>query len=148
MRVILFFKLPFIFFAIILLLCLAAEQWTVQGLSSEAFAAGKISVSKKDKSPVRIAIYSGEGAYFRSIKAATKMFEWMGADAQRITPEEIIAGKLDDFDILYMTGVHTEFEEGDERDNVRWDNDMHDPESEWPLMFNVVRWLVRQDDSP
>jgi glutamine amidotransferase-like uncharacterized protein len=289
MRVILFFKLPFIFFAIILLLCLAAGQWTVQSLSSEAYAADKISVSKKDKSPVRIAIYSGDGAYFRSIKAATKMFEWMGADAQRITPEEIIAGKLDGFDILYMTGgwavpyirdlrnggnskirkfmeqgggyigvcagaffaadyiywegkryeypldlfpgfargpiteiapwpvfklcrinlsktphpitkgepasleslyyggawfdvppgfkadvlayydlnnrpvmlaheygqgrvfltgVHTEFEEGDERDNVRWDNNMHDPESEWPLMFNVVRWLLRQDDSP
>jgi glutamine amidotransferase-like uncharacterized protein len=289
MRSILFFKLPCILFAILLFLYLSPEQWTVHGLSSEAFAAGKISVSKKDNSPVRIAIYSGDGAYFRSIKAATKMFEWMGADAQRITPEEIIAGKLDDFDILYMTGgwavpyirdlrnggnakirmfveqgggyigvcagaffaadyiywegkryeytldlfpgfakgpieeiapwprfklcrinlnktphpitkgepdsleslyyggpwfevppgfkadvlayydfnnrpvmlafgygqgrvfmtgLHTEFEEGDDRDDVRWDNDMHDPESEWPLMFNVVRWLIHQEGSP
>ena len=267
----------------------APGLWTGNFISSEARAAGKISVSKKDKSPVRIAIYSGEGAYFRSIKAATKMFQWMGSDAQRITPQEIIAGKLDDFDILYMTGgwavpyirdlrnggnakirefvergggyigvcagaffaadyiywegkryeypldlfagfakgpiveiapwprfklcrinlsktphpitkgepasleslyyggpwfevppgfkadvlayydfnnrpvmlafesgqgrvfltgLHTEFEEGDDRDDVRWDNDMHDPESEWPLMFNVVRWLIRHESSP
>ena len=47
---------------------------------------------------------------------------------------------------VFLTGVHTEFEEGDERDNVRWDNDMNDPESEWPLMFNVLRWLIHQDD--
>lgn len=266
-----------------------SRLWTGNCLSSEARAAGKISVSKKDKSPVRIAVYSGDGAYFRSIRAATKMFEWMGADAQRITPQEIIAGKLDNFDILYMTGgwavpyirdlrnggtakirdfvergggyigvcagaffaadhiywegkrneyplnlfpgsakgpiaeiapwprfklcrinlsktphpitkgepafleslyyggpwfdippgfkadvlayydinnrpvmltyeygqgrvfltgLHTEFEEGDERDNVRWDNDMHDPESEWSLMLNAARWLMFQEDSP
>jgi glutamine amidotransferase-like uncharacterized protein len=262
-------------------------RWTGNFFLSNAGAAGKISVSNKDKSPVRIAIYSGEGAYFRSIKAATEMFQWMGADASRITPEEIIGGRLDDFDVLYMTGgwavpynrdlrngglakirnfvkqgggyigvcagaffaadyiyweskryeypldlfpgfakgpiteiapwprfklcrihlsktphpitkgepasleslyyggpwfdippglkadviayydfnrlpvmlayeygqgrvfltgVHTEFEEGDERDNVRWDNGMRDPESEWPLMLNVVRWVIGRDD--
>lgn len=262
-------------------------RWTGNFFLSKAGAAGKISVSNKDKSPVRIAIYSGEGAYFRSIKAATEMFQWMGADASRITPEEIIGGGLDDFDVLYMTGgwavpynrdlrngglakirnfvrqgggyigvcagaffaadyiywenkryeypldlfpgfakgpiteiapwphfklcrihlsktphpitkgepasleslyyggpwfdippglkadviayydvnrlpvmlayeygqgrvfltgVHTEFEEGDERDNVRWDNGMRDPESEWPLMLNVVRWVIGRDD--
>ena len=120
--------------------------WTGNFFISKAEAAGKILVSKKDKSPVRIAIYSGEGAYFRSIHAATEIFQWMGATASRITPEGIVDGKRDDFDILYMTGVHTEFEEGDERDNVSWDNDMHDPESERPMMLNVLRRLIHQDD--
>jgi len=238
--------------------------------------------------PVRVAVYSGDGAYFRSIKAAMRMFLWMGAEPQRITPREIIDGKLKSFDVLYMTGgwavpyirdlknggtskirefvqqggayigtcagaffaadyiywegkryeypldlfpgaargpipelaswpgfklcrinlsptphaitkgepdsmmslyygapwfevppgfkadilayydinhqpamlayefglgrvfltgVHTEFEEGSDRDNVRWDNDMHDPESEWPLMRNAVCWLVGHEAS-
>jgi biotin--protein ligase len=245
-------------------------------------------VLKCDDQPVRVAVYSGEGAYFRSIKAATQMFLWMGAEPRRITPREIIEGKLNTFDILYMTGgwavpyirdlkndgtdkirkfvqqggsyigtcagaffaadyifwegkryeypldlfpgyakgpimeiapwpgfklgrinlsqtshpitqgepdslvslyygapwfglppgfkadvlayydinkrpamvayeygrgrvfltgLHTEFEEGDDRDNVLWDNDMNDPESEWPLMLNAVRWLIRDEGS-
>jgi glutamine amidotransferase-like uncharacterized protein len=245
-------------------------------------------VLKKNGQPVRVAIYSGKGSYFRSIKAATRMFLWMGAEPQRIIPQEIIAGKLKSFDILYMTGgwavpyirdlknggtakirefvqqggayigtcagaffaadyiywegkryeypldlfpgsargpiaelapwpgfklcrinlsqtphaitkgepnsmmslyygapwfdvppgfkadvlayydinkqpamlayefgqgrvfltgVHTEFEEGSDRDNVLWDNDMNDPESEWPLMLNAVHWLVDHEDS-
>ena len=240
-------------------------------------------VLRSDGQPVRAAIYSGDGAYFRSIKAATRMFLWMGAAPQRITPQEIIDGKLKSFDILYMTGgwavpyirdlnirgtaeirsfvkqggayigtcagaffaadfifwqgkryeypldlfagsargpivelapwpgfklcrinlsqtahpitsgeplsmtslyygapwfdvppgfngdilayydindrpamlaydfalgrvfltgPHTEFEEGSDRDDVLWDNEMSDPESEWPLMRNAVRWLV------
>ena len=287
------FFLPYqiLLFAFVFLLCLNLGQGPGTGsfFLSDVWAAGKATVLKQDGSSVRIAIYSGEGAYFRSIKAATEMFHWMGAYASRITPEEIIAGKLDHFDILYMTGgwavpynrdlrnegiakirnfveqgggfigvcagaffaadfiywenkryeyllnlfpgsaqgpiseiapwprfklcrinlsktphpitigepasleslyyggpwfdippgfkgdviayydfnnlpvmlayeygqgrvfltgVHTEFEEGDERDNVRWDNDLHDPESEWPLMFNVVRWVIGQDDRP
>ena len=238
--------------------------------------------------PVRVAVYSGDGAYFRSIKAAIQMFLWMGAEPQRIMPREIIDGKLKSFDILYMTGgwavpyirdlknggtekirefvrcggayigtcagaffaadhiywegkryeypldlfpgsargpipelapwpgfklcrinlsrtphaitkgepdsmmslyygapwfeippgfkadvlayydinnqpamlayefgqgrvfltgVHTEFEEGSDRDNVLWDNTMHDPESEWPLMRNAVRWLAGHEAS-
>jgi len=245
-------------------------------------------VLKRDGQPVRVAVYSGAGAYFRSIKAATQMFLWMGAEPRRITPQEIIEGKLKTFDILYMTGgwavpyirdlknggtakirkfvhqggaylgtcagaffaadyiiwegkryeypldlfpgyakgpiveiapwprfklcrinlsqtshpitkgepdslmslyygapwfdlppgfkadvlayydinnrpamvayeygqgrvfltgLHTEFEEGDDRDNVLWDNDMNDPESEWPLMINAVRWLIRNEGS-
>jgi hypothetical protein len=35
------------------------------------------------------------------------MFQWMGADAQRITPGEIEEGKLTHFDVLYMTGGWT-----------------------------------------
>jgi glutamine amidotransferase-like uncharacterized protein len=245
-------------------------------------------VLKNDGQPVRVAIYSGDGAYFRSIKAATRMFLWMGAEPLRITPQEIIDGKLKSFDILYMTGgwavpyirdlknggtanirkfiqqggayigtcagaffaadfifwdgkryeypldifpgsargpiveiapwpglklcrinlnqtshaitkgepdsmmslyygapwfdvppgfngdilayydinnrpamlayefglgrvfltgVHTEFEEGSDRDDVLWDNDMNDPESEWPLMLNTVRWLIGHGSS-
>ncbi|UCD79662.1 MAG: Type 1 glutamine amidotransferase-like domain-containing protein [Desulfobacterales bacterium] len=242
---------------------------------------------KKNGQPVRVAIYSGEGTYFRSIKAATRMFLWMGAEPQRIKPREIIDGQLKSFDILYMTGgwavpyirdlknggtakirqfvqeggayigtcagaffaadyiywegkryeypldlfpgsargpiaelapwpgfklcrinlsqkyhaitngepasmmslyygapwfdvppgfkadvlatydinnrpailayefgqgrvfltgLHTEFEEGSDRDNVLWDNGLNDPESEWPLMLNAVRWLVGHEN--
>jgi glutamine amidotransferase-like uncharacterized protein len=273
-----------------LLVCLAglgigpAPLWGV----STAYADQRSLVLKSDGQPVRVAIYDGEGAYFRSIKAATRMFLWMGAEPRCITPQEILKGKLKQFDILYMTGgwavpyirdlkgggtanirkfvqqggaylgtcagaffaadyifwegkryeypldlfpgyakgpiaeiapwprfklcrihlipkphfitkdepdslmslyyggpwfhvppgfkadvlayydlnnrpvmlayesghgrvfltgVHTEFEEGDDRDNVLWDNDMHDPESEWPLMLKTVRWLVHQEAS-
>ena len=289
MKVILFFKLLLFVFVFILFPQIATTEWAGNWLFPQALAGAKNLVSEKDNSPVRIAIYGGDGAFFRSIRAATKMFQWMGADVRRISPEEIIEGKLDDFDILYMTGgwavpyvrdlrgpgimkirsfleagggyfgvcagaffaadtiiwegkryeypldlfpgyakgpiveiapwpgfklcrihlsqtphpitkgepgslmslyygspwfdvppgfkadvlayydinnrpvmlafeygqgrvfltgVHTEFEEGDDRDNVLWDNDMHDPESEWPLMLNTVRWLVRQEGSP
>jgi hypothetical protein len=48
---------------------------------------------------------------------------------------------------VFLTGVHTEFEEGSDRDNVLWDNNMHDPESEWPLMSKAVRWLVGHEES-
>ena len=64
----------------------------------------RVRVANRDDQPVRVAIYSGQGAYFRSIKAATRMFIWMGAEPQRITPQEIIDGKLTSFDVLYMTG--------------------------------------------
>ena len=43
---------------------------------------------------------------------------------------------------VFLSGVHTEFEEGSERDDVLWDNASKDPESEWPLMLEVVKWLV------
>jgi len=253
-----------------------------------AHADQRARVLKSDGQTVRVAVYSGEGAYFRSIKAATRMFLWMGVEPQRIMPQEIIDGKLKSFDILYMTGgwavpyirdlknggtakirnfvkqggayigtcagaffaadfifwegkryeypldlfpgsargpilelapwpgfklcrinlnqtphaitkgepdsmmslyygapwfdvppgfngdilayydinnrpamlayefelgrvfltgVHTEFEEGSDRDNVLWDNDMNDPESEWPLMLNTVRWLIGHESS-
>lgn len=268
---------------LVLLICMAVSA----GLTP-AHADNQSRVLKKNGQRVRVAIYSGEGSYFRSIKAATRMFLWMGAEPQRIMPQEIIAGKLKSFDILYMTGgwavpyirdlknggtakirefvqqggayigtcagaffaadyiywegkryeypldlfpgsargpiaelapwpgfklcrinlsqtphaitkgepnsmmslyygapwfdvppgfkadvlayydinkqpamlayefgqgrvfltgVHTEFEEGSDRDNVLWDNDMNDPESEWPLMLNAVRWLVDHEDS-
>jgi len=282
------FILFFLFFVFILGVPFSRMEWTGDPFPPDVLAAGTSLVSKQDNSPVRIAVYSGEGAYFRSIKASLKMFQWMGAEARRITPEEIVAGKLKGFDIFYMTGgwavpynrdlrgsgivqirsflkagggyigvcagaffaadyiywegkryeylldlfpgyakgpieaiapwpdfklcpiyfsqklhpiikgeksplmslyyggpwfdfppgfkvdvlayyqtnnrpvmaafeygrgrvfltgVHTEFEEGDERDDVLWDNDMHDPESEWPLMLKAVRWLVRQETS-
>jgi len=253
-----------------------------------AYANQNILALKRDGRPVRVAVYSGNGAYFRSIKAAMQMFLWMGSEPQRITPRDIIDGKLKSFDVLYMTGgwavpyirdlenggtanirefvrqggayigtcagaffaadyiywegkryeypldlfpgaargpipelapwpgfklcrinlsptrhaitrgepesmmslyygapwfevppgfkadilayyeinnqpamlayefgqghvfltgVHTEFEEGSDRDNVLWDNDMHDPESEWPLMRNAVRWLISHEES-
>ena len=252
-----------------LLICIAGSGGLVPARADQ-----QALVLKNDGQPVRVAIYSGEGAYFRSIKAATRMFLWMGAEPQRIMPQEIIDGKLKSFDILYMTGgwavpyirdlknggtakirkfvlqggayigtcagaffaadfifwegkryeypldlfpgsargpivelapwpgfklcrinlsqtahpitkgepdslmslyygapwfdvppgfkadvlayydinnrpamLAYEFEEGSDRDNVLWDNDMNDPESEWPLMLNTVRWLVSHASS-
>lgn len=280
------FKIACFVFVFTLAATFSDFEWAERRDSGQAQAAGPSQVSRTDNTPVRIGVYSGEGAYFRSIRASLKMFQWMGTEAARITPQGIIAGKLDDFDILYMTGgwavpynrdlrgegihkirafieagggyigvcagaffaadyifwegkryeylmdllpgyakgpikeivpwpgfkmcrinlsqtphpitkdepgsltslyyggpwfevppgfkadvlayydinnrpvmlayeygrgrvfltgVHTEYEEGDDRDDVRWNNDMHDPESEWPLMLNVVRWLVRRE---
>jgi len=33
-------------------------------------------------------------------------------------------------------------EESTDRDGVLWNNDLHDPESEWPLLFETVRWII------
>lgn len=258
--------------------------WPVRSHSFEAIASEKRLVAKENNLPARIAVYSGEGAFFRSITASTKMFESMGTEVEKIYPEEIVEGKLNDFAILYMTGgwavpynrdlrgqglerirsfleagggyigicagaffaadyifwegkryeylldifpgyakgsikeiapwpqhkmcrinisgrthpitageppsltsmyyggpwfyispgaridvlatydvngkpamvaypfgegrvflsgVHTEFEEGSDRDGVLWDDDLHDAESEWPLMLEAVRWIIR-----
>lgn len=272
---------PMVYVALVI--CVAAS-----GGRPPAHADQPSRVLNHNGQPAQVAVYSGDGAYFRSIKAAIRMFLWMGAEPQRITPREIIAGKLKSFDVLYMTGgwavpyirdlknggtakirdfvrqggayigtcagayfaadyiywegkryeypldlfpgsargpiaelapwpgfklcrinlsrtphaitrgepnsmmslyygapwfevppgfkadilayydinnkpamlayefgqgrvfltgVHTEFEEGSDRDKVLWDNDMHDPESEWPLMCNAVRWLVGHEES-
>jgi glutamine amidotransferase-like uncharacterized protein len=288
-RAILSYRVCLLGTVFILLYHMPAKEGADSCFSLEAFAAQSSQGSKSDSSPVRIAVYSGEGAFSRSIIAATKMFEWMGAETYQIAPEDIIAGKLENFDILYMTGgwavpyirdlrgsgvakirtfiqagggyigvcagaffaadyifwegkryeypldlfsgyargpieeiapwprytlcrirlsriphpitegepevltslyyggpwfelaagfnadvlavyeinrlpamlsyeygrgrvfltgVHTEFEEDDERDNVLWDNDMHDPESEWPLMQKAVRWLIHHKTLP
>jgi len=109
---------------------------------SSANAGQSALVLNRNNQPVRVAIYSGEGAYFRSITAAGRMFSWMGAKPQPILPQEIKEGRLDSSDILYMTGVHTEFEEGDDRDNIRWGDSLQDPDTEWSLMLKAVRWLI------
>jgi glutamine amidotransferase-like uncharacterized protein len=269
--------------AVTTILCFQIVPWTPGSHSFAAVTSDKPLVTRQNDSPVRIAVYSGEGAFFRSITASTKMFQWMGAEVQKIYPQEIIEGKLNAFDILYMTGgwavpynrdlmgqgfkkirsfleggggfigtcagaffaadyifwegeryeylldifpgyakgsiheiapwpqhrmcrinisghthpitaresssltsmyyggpwfyvrpeaeidvlatydvngkpamvayprgkgkifltgVHTEFEEGSDRDGVLWDDDLHDPDSEWPLMLEAVRWII------
>ncbi len=251
---------------------------------SEALAAETLLLSKMNKERLRIAVYGGEGAFDKSITASIRMFQWMGAESQRITPEQIVQGELRRFDILSMTGgwavpykrdlggkgveeirsflekgggyigicagaffaanpiiweggtyeyplaifpgiadgpiveiapwpqykmcrinlstrnhpitkgqpssfsvmyyggpwfhvpaksridilatyavngkpaivtysfgkgkvfligVHPEFEEGSDRDGVAWDDDLHDEESEWPLMLEAVKWMIQ-----
>jgi hypothetical protein len=43
---------------------------------------------------------------------------------------------------VFLSGVHPEFEEGSDRDGVTWDDDLFDPESEWPLMRKAVKWVL------
>jgi glutamine amidotransferase-like uncharacterized protein len=42
----------------------------------------------------------------------------------------------------FLSGVHPEFEEGSDRDEVTWDDDLFDPESEWPLMRKAIKWVL------
>lgn len=283
MRVYLFYLLLFLVLGGLTCFQVVRGAWPVRSHSFEAIASEKRLFAKENNLPVRIAVYSGEGAFFRSVTASTKMFQWMGAEVQKIYPEEIVEGKLNDLDILYMTGgwavpynrdlmgqgfkrirsfleggggfigtcagaffaadyifwegeryeylldifpgyakgsiheiapwpqhrmcrinisghthpitaresssltsmyyggpwfyvppeaeidvlatydvngkpamvayprgkgkifltgVHTEFEEGSDRDGVLWDDDLHDPDSEWPLMLEAVRWII------
>ncbi|NIQ39600.1 MAG: hypothetical protein GTN81_13560 [Proteobacteria bacterium] len=284
MRANLTYTILFLVFGLPLCFKVVPGEWSVNRRSPEAIASERLLVSKENNLPVRIAVYSGEGAFFRSITASMAMFQWMGAEAQRIDPQEIVEGKLEDFDVLYMTGgwavpykrdlggegvkrirsfleagggyigicagaffaadyifwegeryeypldifpgyakgsikeiapwpqytmcrinlsggmhpitageppslmsmyygapwfsippgakidtlatydvngepamvaypygkgrvflsgVHTEFEEGNDRDGVLWDDALHDPESEWPLMLAAVKWTIR-----
>ena len=94
------FKLSGLVFIVLMIAPFGGTEWTKGPFPTAVQAAGPAQVSKTDNTPVRIAVYSGEGAYFRSIRASLKMFQWMGADARRIMPQDIIAGTLDDFDIV------------------------------------------------
>jgi len=39
---------------------------------------------------------------------------------------------------VFLTGVHPEFEEENTLDGLTFDNHLYDPESEWPLMLDVL----------
>ena len=286
MKLLICYRFFFYFFGGLVCFRLVFCLFPDYGFVSPSMAAEAPLIAKKDNSPIRIGVYSGEGAHPNSIKAAVKLFKWMDAEPQRITPQEILEDKLNHFDILYMTGgyawpyvldlkdggtaiirkfvrqggsyigvcagaffaadyiywegkryeypldlfpgyakgpiveiapwpryklcrinlskkphtiikdepssmrsfysggpwfdippgfkadilayydinnrpamlayeygkgrvflagVHPEYEEGSDRDGLYWNDKMKDPESEWPLMLNAVRWLIRQE---
>ncbi|MHA1479944.1 MAG: BPL-N domain-containing protein [Candidatus Thorarchaeota archaeon] len=43
---------------------------------------------------------------------------------------------------VFLSGIHPEFEEDDDRDNTSYFDHHTDPESDWPLMLKVSEWLV------
>lgn len=43
---------------------------------------------------------------------------------------------------VFLSGPHPEFEEESDIDGQLFDNHLYDPESEWPLLRNVVDWLT------
>ncbi len=44
---------------------------------------------------------------------------------------------------LFLTAVHPEIEEGSSADGVTgWDDDLEDPESDWPLMKQALTWIL------
>lgn len=47
---------------------------------------------------------------------------------------------------IFLTGLHTEWEEDDDRDGVSYFDHHEDRGSDWPLMKNVVRWCVGEID--
>lgn len=57
-------------------------------------------------------------------------------DAPAMVAFEYGSGKV------FLTGPHPEFEEESDIDGQIFDNYLYDPESEWPLMQNVVEWLT------
>ncbi len=43
---------------------------------------------------------------------------------------------------VFLSGIHPEFQEDDDSDNTSYFDQNEDPESDWPLMEKVARWLV------
>ncbi|MFW9919806.1 MAG: BPL-N domain-containing protein [Candidatus Thorarchaeota archaeon] len=43
---------------------------------------------------------------------------------------------------VFLSGLHPEFEENSDRDGSSMFDDLDDPESEWPLMLRIARWMV------
>ncbi|MGD0624397.1 MAG: hypothetical protein ABSB32_06715 [Thermodesulfobacteriota bacterium] len=96
-----FFILGLFFLLFLGLFCSpSAHLREFMGQHTSWASAREASLLKKNGDRVRIAVYSGEGTYDKSITASVKMFQWMGADAQRITPAEIGEGKLARLDVL------------------------------------------------
>jgi glutamine amidotransferase-like uncharacterized protein len=57
-----------------------------------------------DLTGIKVAVYNGVGVMGSSRIALYRMFEWMNATAGNITASEILAGELDDYDILVVPG--------------------------------------------
>lgn len=49
---------------------------------------------------------------------------------------------------VFLTGPHPEFEEDSDRDGFPPEPGLTDPESEWPLMLNVIQWLAQRIPQP
>ena len=47
---------------------------------------------------------------------------------------------------LFVSSPHFEYEENDDRDGTEYMDQYDDPDSEWPLLLTIARWLV--DSSP
>jgi len=43
---------------------------------------------------------------------------------------------------VFLSGVNPEFEEGNARDSVNFEQELFDPETEWGMMRNVVEWCL------
>lgn len=43
---------------------------------------------------------------------------------------------------VFLSGIHPEFEEDDDRDNTSYFDHHEDPETDWPLMVEVSQWLA------
>jgi hypothetical protein len=49
---------------------------------------------------------------------------------------------------VFLSTLHPEFEENDNRDNSTFLDSRDDPDSEWSLMLSVSRWLVQESVLP
>jgi glutamine amidotransferase-like uncharacterized protein len=43
---------------------------------------------------------------------------------------------------VFLSSPHPEYEENDDRDGTTFGDDLVDPDSEWPLLLSVSKWLV------
>ena len=43
---------------------------------------------------------------------------------------------------VFLSSPHPEFEEDDNRDGTTFGDNLVDPDSEWPLLFRVSKWLI------
>ena len=49
---------------------------------------------------------------------------------------------------VFLSTLHPEFEENDNRDNSTFLDSRDDPDSEWDLMLSVSRWLIEESIVP
>ncbi|MHA2424188.1 MAG: BPL-N domain-containing protein [Candidatus Thorarchaeota archaeon] len=43
---------------------------------------------------------------------------------------------------VFLSSPHPEYEEGDDRDDTPFRDDLNDPDSEWDILFRVSTWLI------
>jgi hypothetical protein len=49
---------------------------------------------------------------------------------------------------VFLSTLHPEFEENDDRDNSTFLDSRDDPDSEWDLMLSISRWLIEESVVP
>ncbi len=87
-------------------------------------------------------LYYG-GARFRPLPLAGVEVVAVYADpGSAPTAPAMVAGSYGDGRI-FLTALHAEIEEGSPADGVTgWDDDLVDPESDWPLLAQALEWLL------
>jgi glutamine amidotransferase-like uncharacterized protein len=92
--------------------------------------------------PDQITICSITGRYFKTYEGQEANIV---ANYTHINQPAMITARCGD-GTVFLSSPHFEYEEDSTRDGTYYMDDFEDPDSEWPFMLKMCRWLV--DESP